>query len=102
MSDSKTYLVINAIPNHADMESFQLYLSKIIPIFKEFGGTNFQRFKTSEQIMGKGGVKATAIVEFPNPAVIHQMKASEAFNALNELRAKAYQQEVDLMICEAI
>jgi len=33
MSKEKTFLVINAIPNMKEMESFQLYLSKIVPIF---------------------------------------------------------------------
>jgi sulfur relay (sulfurtransferase) complex TusBCD TusD component (DsrE family) len=30
------------------------------------------------------------------------MLASEEFNALNELREKAYKQKVDLMICETL
>ena len=33
---------------------------------------------------------------------IKDMLASEDFNALNELRKKAYKQEVDLMICETL
>ncbi len=30
------------------------------------------------------------------------MMASEEFNSLNDLREKAYKQEVDLMICETL
>ncbi len=99
MTESKTYLIINAIPNMDDMPSFQSYLTQIIGIFMKFGGSNMQRFKTLEQVMGQGGIKAIAVVEFPNAQAIKDMMASEEFNALNELRKKAYKQEVDLMIC---
>lgn len=102
MSNQKTFLIINTVPNHEDMESFQLYISKIIPIFMGNGGKGLGRYKTIEQIMGQGGIKATAIFEFPSSQSIKDMIASEPFNALNELRKKAYRQDVDLMICEAL
>jgi len=102
MSLPKTFLIVNAVPNTDDMPSFQSYLSQIVTIFMKFGATNMQRFKTAEQIMGNGGIKASAIFEFPNAEAIKNMFASEDFNALNELRKKAYKQEVDLMICEPL
>lgn len=61
-----------------------------------------QRWKTTEQVMGQGGIKAIAAFEFPSPESIKNMMASEDFNALNDLRKKAYKQEVDLMICEPL
>lgn len=102
MSLPKTFLIVNAVPNTDDMPSFQSYLSQIVVIFMKFGATNMQRFKTVEQIMGHGGIKASAIFEFPDAEAIKNMFASEDFNALNELRKKAYRQEVDLMICETL
>lgn len=102
MSSSKTFLVVNAVPNTDDMASFQAYLSQIVVIFMKFGGSNMQRFKTTEQIMGQGGIKAIAVFEFPNAQAIKDMYTSEEFNALNDLRKKAYKQEVDLMICETL
>ncbi|MBK9105134.1 MAG: DUF1330 domain-containing protein [Saprospiraceae bacterium] len=99
---NKTYLIVNAIPNTGDIPSFQSYLSQIIGIFTKFGGTNMQRFKTTEQVMGQGGIKAIAVVEFPDAQSIRDMVASEDFNGLNDLRKKAYIQEVDLMICETL
>jgi uncharacterized protein (DUF1330 family) len=102
MSEEKTFLIVNAIPNTEDMESFQTYLSKIVPIFRNNGATNMQRFKTVEQVMGNGGIKASAVFEFPNAQAIKDMVASEEFNTLNELRKKAYNQEVDLMICHTL
>jgi uncharacterized protein (DUF1330 family) len=102
MSDNKTFLVINAIPNMNELPSFQSYLSQIVGIIKKFGGSNMQRFKTVEQVMGNGGIKAIAVFEFPDAQSIKDMMASEDFNGLNELRKKAYSQEVDLMICETL
>lgn len=99
---NKTFLIVNAVPNTEDMASFQSYLSQIVGIFTKFGATNMQRFKTTEQVMGQGGIKAVAVFEFPNPQAIKDMIAGEDFNALNELRKKAYKQEVDLMICETL
>lgn len=99
---NKTFLIVNAIPNTDDMASFQAYLSQIMGIFKQFGGSGMQRWKTIEQIMGNGGIKAIAVFEFPSAQSIKDMMASVEFNALNELRKKAYKQEVDLMICETL
>ncbi len=102
MSDSKTFLIVNAVPNTDDMDSFRSYLSQIVVVFMKFGGSNMQRFKTVEQIMGQGGIKAIAVFEFPNAQAIKDMFASNDFNTLNDLRKKAYKQEVDLMICETL
>jgi len=102
MNEDKTFLIINAIPNTNDIVSFQSYLSKIIGIFKQFGGNGMQRWKTSEQVMGQGGIKAIAVFEFPSAQAIKEMLVSKEFNALNDLRKKAYKQEVDLMICETL
>jgi uncharacterized protein (DUF1330 family) len=100
--NNKTFLIVNAIPNMDDITSFQSYLSQIIGVFTKFGGSGMQRWKTVEQVMGQGGIKAIAVCEFPSAQSIKDMIASEDFNALNELRKKAYKQEVDLMICETL
>ncbi len=102
MHEQKIYLVINAVPNTDDLLSFQSYLSQIMVIFNQFGGIQQQRFKTLEQVMGNGGIKAIAVFEFPDTATIKEMLASDTFNALNDLRKKAYKQDVDLMICEEL
>ena len=100
--NNKAYLIVNAIPNTGDIPSFQSYLSQIIGIFTKFGGTNMQRFKTTEQVMGQGGIKTIAIVEFPDAQSIRDMIASEDFHSLDELRKKAFAREVDLMIGETM
>ena len=101
MTADKTYLLINTIPNLENMEAFQLYLSKIVLIFKEYGGQSLGRYKTVEQVMGDGGIKAAAVFEFPDAKTIKDMLAGEAFNALNDLRKLAYK-KVDLMICQGL
>lgn len=102
MPEEKIFLVVNAIPNMEEMESFQCYLSQIVPVFIKYGASNMQRFKTQEQVMGQGGIKAIAVFEFPDPTSVKEMIAGEEFNALNELRKKAYVQDVDLMISQAL
>jgi uncharacterized protein (DUF1330 family) len=102
MTENKTFLIVNAIPNTDDMASFQSYLSQIVGIFQQFGGSGMQRWKTTEQVMGQGGIKAIAVFEFPSAQSIKDMLASKEFNALNDIRKKAYKQEVDLMICETL
>jgi uncharacterized protein (DUF1330 family) len=102
VSENITFLVVNAIPNTDDLASFQSYISQIIRIFTKFGGNGMQRWKTTEQVMGQGGIKAIAVFEFPSVQSIKDMMASEEFNILNDLRKKAYKQEVDLMICETL
>ncbi len=99
---NKTFLIVNAVPNLEDMTSFQSYLSQIVGVFAKFGGSGMQRWKTVEQVMGHGGIKAIAVFEFPSAQSIKNMMESEEFNALNDLRRKAYKQEVDLMICETL
>ena len=101
MEEARTYLLINTIPNPENMAGFQLYLSKIISIFMNAGGKNLGRYKTTEQVMGTSGIKASAVFEFPSAEVIKTMLVSEEFNALNQLRSEAYKQ-VDLLICEAL
>jgi uncharacterized protein (DUF1330 family) len=48
-----------------------------------------KRFKTVEQIMGHGGIKASAIFEFPDAQAIKNIFVSKDFNALNKLSKKA-------------
>jgi uncharacterized protein (DUF1330 family) len=50
--------------------------------------------------MGNSGIQTTAIFTFPTVQSIKDMMASEEFNALNELREKAYTRMVDYIICE--
>lgn len=101
MSSETRFLVINTIPNPENREGFQLYISKIVPLFQSFGGKPLGRWKTEEQILGDGGIMASAVFEFPNAQVIRDMVNGAEFHALDQLRSEAYK-KVDLMICDAL
>ncbi|OIO66929.1 MAG: hypothetical protein AUJ56_11210 [Zetaproteobacteria bacterium CG1_02_49_23] len=101
MSDSNVYLLINAIPNPEKMAATQQYLQSIMPVFKQYGGAPVGRFKTIEQLVGKGGIKMDAILQFPDTKAIRELVDSEAFKALGTLRSEAFNQ-LDMMICESM
>lgn len=95
--ENTAYLIINSIPNPENMEAFQLYLSRIMPIFIANGGVKIERHKTVEQVMGDSGIKMSGIFQFPNAQIIKDMIVSDEFNSLKELRAVAFKQ-LDLFI----
>ena len=101
MTEEKVFLIISAIPNPDNMEGFQLYLSKIMPIIMSNGGKIVGRYKTIEQLMGEGGPKVTAMVEFPSAETVKKMIAGDEFNALKELRAETFK-KMDLMLSAAM
>ena len=37
MNESNTFLIVNAVPNTEDIQSFQSYLSQIVGVFVKFG-----------------------------------------------------------------
>lgn len=91
------YLIINTIPNPENMEGFQSYLSKVMPVFAANGGVKIERHKTVEQVMGNSGIAMSGIFEFPNVQSIKDMIESEGFKSLSTLRAAAFKQ-LDLFI----
>lgn len=48
---NKTFLIVNAVPNMADITSFQSYISQIVGVFAKFGGSGMQLWETTEQEM---------------------------------------------------
>jgi uncharacterized protein (DUF1330 family) len=98
--DKNIYLIVSAIPNSNDVFSYNSYVFQIAGVFNLYGAVNVNRYRTIEQIMGNSGAQTTAIFTFPNVQAIKDMMASEEFNALNELREKAFSKMVDYIICE--
>jgi uncharacterized protein (DUF1330 family) len=97
MTEEKTYVVVSAIPNPEEMESFMMYRSKIPEVVMKFGGKTVGQYKTAEQVVGTSGIKVHAIIEFPDAQSIKNMVASEEFKALSELRSKAFK-ELNMII----
>ncbi|MFT4727884.1 MAG: hypothetical protein ACI9UN_002382 [Granulosicoccus sp.] len=93
-------MIINTVPNTNNIAIFQEYYAQMVELIMKHGGKGMQRFRIVEQVLGVGGVKAAAVFEFPSADAIREMVACKAFTALNDLRAKAFAQVPDLMICE--
>lgn len=93
------YLIINVVPNSNNMQDIQDYLSKIVPLFITNGGEKIERYKTIKQVMGNSGIIMFGIFKYPSINAIEKMISSKEFNALSELRSKAFKQ-LDLMLCE--
>lgn len=102
MENKAVFLVINSVPNTDEMEQLKLYSKEIVKVFSAFEGKIVHRYKTVEHLMGNGTIKNVVIVEFPSAEKVKSMRESEAFNALNDLRKKAFKQDVDLMLCESM
>jgi uncharacterized protein (DUF1330 family) len=99
-ADNNIYLIVSAIPNPNDVFSYNSYVFQIAGIFNLYGAVNVNRYRTIEQILGTSGVQTTAIFTFPSIQAIKDMMASNEFNALNDLREKAFSKMVDYIICE--
>jgi len=99
--ENKTFLVINSVVNPENMQDFQEYLQKVMPIFGQHGGKSVSMFKTVEQIMGENGPMNIGIIEFPDAEVIKTVFANDEFNALADLRGKAFKR-LDAMICASL
>lgn len=97
MTDSPTFLIITAIPNPEKMEAVQAYLSQIMPVLVAAGGKPVGRYRVTNQLVGEGGPKMMALLEYSDEKSITDMIDSEAFTALADLRGDAFLQ-LDLMV----
>jgi len=95
----KTAVVINAIPKMDRFEEVIKYFAKLYDIFQNHSATNIQKLRTSEQLIGDGGIMATAVIEFPNKEAIHSALASSEFSALDNMHEALYA-VFDMRICE--
>jgi len=97
MTDSPAFLIINAVPNPQKMEQVQAYLSQIMPVLVSGGGKPIGRYRVTNQLIGKGGPKMMALLEYPDEKSIADMINGEAFVALADLREQAFLQ-LDLLV----
>lgn len=97
MTDSSVFLIINAIPNPEKMQQVQAYLSQIMPVLVASGGRPIGRYQITQQIVGEGGPKMMALLEYPNEKSITEMINGQAFSDLSELRSEAFLQ-LNIMI----
>jgi len=95
----RTAVVINAIPKMDRFEEVIKYFAKLYDIFQNHDATNIQKLRTSEQLIGDGGIMATAVIEFPNKEAIHSALSSSEFSALDNAHETLYT-VFDMRICE--
>ena len=97
MTDTSAFLIISAIPNPEKMEQVQSYLSQIMPVLVSGGGKPLGRYRVTNQVVGEGGPKMMALLEYPDEKSITDMVNDEAFVALADLRSEAFLQ-LNLMV----
>ena len=99
MSDTKTFLIINAIVNKENMADVKLYLQSIMAVFGKNGGKPIARYKTIEKLIGDESPEMIAIIEFASAEILKQMINGDDFTALAELRAKVFT-KLNIVICD--
>lgn len=86
----KVLMIVNATPNPKEQEAYEYYASHVGPIFKQFGGMPFAKYKVSETIVGNQAIQVVAIMQFPNDNAIKNAFDSEAYKSLLPYRNKAF------------
>ena len=101
MTQSSAYLLITGKPDPEKTVQLQEYISKVMTVHAAAGGKAVGKYSISEHLVGDGGAKLLAIIEYPNEEAVKNVVASEAFNALNVLRDEVYL-DLNLMIGHAL
>jgi uncharacterized protein (DUF1330 family) len=92
MTDAPVFLIINAIPNPKKMKQVQAYLSQVMPVLVSAGGKPVGRYMVTNQVIGDGGPKMMALLEYADEKSITDMLNGQAFLELAELRQEAFLQ----------
>jgi uncharacterized protein (DUF1330 family) len=90
MSD-KSIMIVIAVLNPAETETFNDYSAKVLPLFKEAGGVPVNRYKRTQDVISDDNPTIVAIMEFPNDDAVHTVFRSEAYQQLLPLRDRAFQ-----------
>lgn len=80
-----TTLVVTGTPNPSEMEAVQSYLKGVMPLFTEAGGTLVKRLRVVKVINGRPN-GMVLVMDFPNEQAIESLFASDAYQALVEVR----------------
>ena len=97
MTNSPVFLIITATPNAEKMPAVQAYLSQIMPVMMAAGGKPVGRYRVTNQLIGEGGPKMMALLEYPDETSVADMINGDAFAALADLRKEAFA-KLDLMV----
>jgi len=94
--EGKATLVVTAVPNPAEMASIKAYLSGVMPLFQQAGGTLVKRLKTSNVINGRPA-GMTLVMDFESEQAVTDLFASDAYQALVPVRDRGFS-EMNILV----
>ncbi len=86
----KATMIVNAIINRNEQESFNEYGQRATAIFKEAGAVPQAKYQINETFLGQGECKLVSIMEFPCIDTLKNTFQSAEYQALLSLRDKAF------------
>jgi uncharacterized protein (DUF1330 family) len=87
--NEKATLVVTAIPKPNEMESVQVYLQAVMPLFLGAGGKLVKRLKVGNVISGKPS-GMVLVMDFDSDETITALFASDEYAALIPVREKGF------------
>lgn len=98
--ESKTTLVVTAVPNPNEMASVQEYLHGVMPLLLEAGGELIKRQKVSKVINGSPS-GMVLVMDFPSEQAVSELFSSKAYQAIVPAREKGFS-EMNILITEGV
>ena len=89
--ESKSTLVVTAVPNPDEMESVQEYLQAVLPLFLGAGGTLVKRLKVDEVVLGKPS-GMVLVMDFDSAEAITTLFNSDEYTALIPVRDRGFKE----------
>ena len=89
MQESKTTLVVTAVPNPDEMASVQEYLQGVLPLLMGAGGTVVRRLKLNRVLHGRPA-GMVLVMDFDSADAISGMFESDDYAALIPVRDRGF------------
>ena len=99
-TETKTTLVVTAVPNPAEMASVQTYLQGVLPLLLGAGGKPVKRLKVDDVIHGKPS-GMVLVMDFESPDAISGMFESDAYAALVPARDRGFS-EMNILVAQSM
>lgn len=76
--------------NPDDLEALSMYLGTTKPLLEEAGAEILQGYEISDTIVGEKLPEMATIVRYPNRAAVDEVFQSAEYQALKEIRERAF------------
>ena len=87
--DTKTTLVVTAIPKPDEMEAVQQYLQAVMPLFQGAGGKLVKRLKLDKVLLGNPS-GMVLVMDFNSAESVSAMFESDEYTALIPTRERGF------------